>query len=482
MAEGTQRRLAAILAADVVGYSRLMGADEQLTLAHLHDCRQSIDHLIEDHHGRLVGSAGDSVLAEFASSVDAVSCAWNIQKSLGTLNESLLESQRMDFRIGVNLGDVLVEGSQIYGEGVNVAARLEGLADAGGIAVSGSIYEQVHTKLDHVFDDMGPHDVKNIAEPVHVYRVRLNPEDAPPKWRKKHQSRLAAWQWMALGVVALLLVQISSYGLWTAYTAMQVTAGRADALGVRPLPANLASGMPFRPCGLCPEMTVIPKGTLLMGASREESGRSAQEGPRHEVRLTRPFAIGRYEVTLAQWDACVADGGCSHKPEDRGWGRANRPVIYVSWNDAEEYLAWLGKLTGLPFRLPSEAEWEYAARAGSDTAYWWGNDIGVDRANCAGCGKGDGDATLPVGSLGANPFGLYDVHGNVWEWTADCWNGSYAGAPSDGAAWTTGECERRVLRGGSWGIKPIKLRSAHRRGDKVTLRSGKRGFRIALTL
>ena len=204
-----ERRLAAILAADVVGYSRLMGADEQGTLDRLNQCRQNIDRLIDAYHGRFVGSAGDSVLAEFASSVDAVGCAWEIQKSMNTLNEPLPESQRMEFRIGVNLGDVMVEGPQIYGDGVNVAARLEGLADAGG---------------------------------------------------------------------------------------------------------------------------------------------------------------------------------------------------------------------------------------------------------------------------------LYDVHGNVWEWTADCWNGSYAGAPDDGAPWVSGECKRRVLRGGSWGIKPIKLRSAHRRGDKRTLRSGKRGFRVGLTL
>ncbi len=267
MAEGSvQRRLAAILAADVVGYSRLMGADEQGTLDRLQGCRQTIDRLIDEHHGRLVGSAGDSVLAEFASSVDAVSCAWEIQKSLGTLNESLPESQRMDYRIGVNLGDVLVEGPQIYGDGVNVAARLEGLADAGGIAVSGSIHEQVHNKLDHVFDDMGMHGVKNIAEPVRVYRVRLSPEDAPPKWRKKHQSRLAGWQWAGLGVVTLLLIQAGSYGLWIAYTAMQETAAMSDAFEVRPLPDNLAPGVPFRSCGLCPEMTVVTEGTLLMGA------------------------------------------------------------------------------------------------------------------------------------------------------------------------------------------------------------------------
>ena len=229
-------------------------------------------------------------------------------------------------------------------------------------------------------------------------------------------------------------------------------------------------------------MTVVSEGTLLMGASNDEPGRSSNEGPQHEVQLARPFAIGRYEVTFAQWDACVAAGGCSHAPEDRGWGRGNRPVFYVSWEDGQEYVTWLSKLSGLQYRLPSEAEWEYAARAGSQTVYWWGDDIGIDRADCTGCGEGASDTTVPVGSFEANPFGLYDVHGNVWEWTADCWNGSYAGAPDDGAAWTSGECEKRVLRGGSWGIEPVQLRSAHRRSDNITLRSGKRGFRISLTL
>ena len=280
----------------------------------------------------------------------------------------------------------------------------------------------------------------------------------------------------------MILIQAASYGLWTAYNKMREAGVLADTLDVRPLPDELEPGTIVRSCRICPEMVVIPAGTLLMGAGKDEPGRSSREGPRHEVRFTRAFSIGRYEVTFAQWDACVAAGGCGHTPQDRGWGRGNHPVIYVSWQDAQAYVAWLGKLTGLEYRLPTEAEWEYAARAGSGTAYWWGDDIGLGQANCAGCGTGVGDTTLAVGSFDPNPFGIYDVHGNVWEWTADCWNGSYAGAPRDGTAWTTGECGLRVLRGGSWGIEPIQLRSAHRRSDKSTLRSGKRGFRVALTL
>ena len=151
--------------------------------------------------------------------------------------------------------------------------------------------------------------------------------------------------------------------------------------------------------------------------------------------------------------------------------------------DAQEYVTWLSQLTGHSYGLPSEAAWEYSARAGVATAYWWGEAIGVRRANCSGCGNSqEEDQTVPVGSLGANPFGLYEVHGNVWEWTADCWNGSYAGAPKDGSAVTTGNCETHVLRGGSWGTDPSNLRAARRRKDKNTLRSGKRGFRVVMPL
>ena len=263
-----ERKLAAILAADVVGYSRLMGADEQGTLDRLRECRQTIDRLIDEHHGRFVGSAGDSVLAEFASSVDAVSCAWQIQKSLASRNDGLPENQRMEYRIGVNLGDVMVDGPQIYGDGVNVAARLEGLADTGGIALSGSVHEQVRTKVDYVFDDMGLHKAKNIDEPIHVYEVRLNPDDPPPKWRKEHQSRFAAWQWIAIGASSLIVFQVFIFGIWTAYTAHHNSANLASVLDPRPLPDKLAAGARFSSCGLCPEMTVIKQGSLSMGMSR----------------------------------------------------------------------------------------------------------------------------------------------------------------------------------------------------------------------
>ena len=240
----------------------------------------------------------------------------------------------------------------------------------------------------------------------------------------------------------------------------------------------------------------IPAGIFRMG-DIQSAGRDSEK-PVHRVSI-KAFLLGKTEVTFAQWDACVAAGGCSHKPGARFWGRGNRPVINVSWKDiAEQYIPWLNKTTGNRYRLPTEAEWEYAARAGSETKYSWGNSIGTNKANCDGCGsRWDDSKTAPVASFAANAFGLYDMHGNVWEWTQDSWNGSYKGAPSDGTAWLSGKCGRRVLRGGSWYSVSDNLRSAFRgwntcgfRSNNVVYRglnsSGSRsndiGFRIARTL
>ena len=238
----------------------------------------------------------------------------------------------------------------------------------------------------------------------------------------------------------------------------------------------LASG------GQGPEMVVIPAGRFRMGCV---SGQNCEryDFPVHEVTIAQAFAVSKYEVTFAQWDACLAGGGCAgHYPDDEGWGRGRRPAINVSWVDAQEYAAWLSRQTGQTYRLLSEAEWEYVARAGSSTAYSWGNDIGSNHANCAECGsQWDDRQTAPSGSFSPNAFGLYDMHGNVWEWVEDCWNDSYAGAPSDGSVWRYGMCGRRVLRGGSWNYPPWALRSALRIWF-ATSRNFDRGFRVARTL
>ena len=242
----------------------------------------------------------------------------------------------------------------------------------------------------------------------------------------------------------------------------------------------MEAGTVFRDCEVCPEMVAVPAGSFMMGSPEE-----ADETPIHRVTIAEPFAVGKYEVTFAEWEACVADGGCyGHEPDDEGWGRGNRPVINVNWSHAQTYAMWLSEKTGEPYRLLSEAEWEYVARAGSGTRkYSWGNEVGRNRANCDGCGsRWDDKQTAPVGSFAANGFGLHDVHGNVWEWLQDCWNETYAGAPADGSAWEQGDCNRRVLRGGSWEFDPGILRSALRGWDPTGNRDNGVGFRVARSL
>ncbi len=236
--------------------------------------------------------------------------------------------------------------------------------------------------------------------------------------------------------------------------------------------------------GRGPELAVIPAGRFRMGC---DSGVECHDDelPVHSVTIPAPLAAAKYEVTFSEWDACVESGGCRHVPDDRGWGRGNRPVVNVSWEDTQEYVAWLSAESGFEYRLLSESEWEYAARAGTSTAYSWGNEIGRNRANCDGCGSPwDNDRTAPVGSFGANPFGLHDMHGNVWEWVEDCSKAraSYVGAPSDGSAWRRGDCSYRVLRGGSLGGKPRFLRSAFRLEGRTGARNNYLGFRVARTL
>ncbi len=232
----------------------------------------------------------------------------------------------------------------------------------------------------------------------------------------------------------------------------------------------------------CPEMVVIPKGTFLMGSPETEIGRQSNEGPQHRVAIGRRFALGKYAVTFDEYDHfCEVTN--RRKPRDQSWGRSRRPVINVSWQDAVAYCEWLAKETGKPYRLPSEAEWEYAARAGTTTRYSWGHAITPKNANYSESKLGK---TTEVGAYPANPWGLYDVHGNVREWVGDVWHDSYAGAPVDGSAWTEGEgtdssCNR-VHRGGSWYGNPSFLRSANRAKKMPDYRYKVLGFRVARTL
>ena len=256
--------------------------------------------------------------------------------------------------------------------------------------------------------------------------------------------------------------------------------------GVKDPPPEIEVGAFFRDCEHCPEMVVVPAGRFEMGSPPSEEGRDDDEGPQHEVTIGSPFAVGVHEVTFDEWDACVSGGGCGgYSPDDMDWGRRGRPVVNVSWRDARAYASWLSRETGEEYRLLSEAEWEYVARAGTVTRYWWGDDIGRNRANCVGCGsRWDGERTAPVGNFRANAFGLHDVHGNVFEWVEDCWHASYARAPRDGSAWLggqSGDCSQRVLRGGSW-FFPRDLRAAGRGRKDSVYRNYGIGFRVSRTL
>jgi len=195
----------------------------------------------------------------------------------------------------------------------------------------------------------------------------------------------------------------------------------------------LKPGDSFRECAKdCPEMVVVPAGEFMMGSPADERDHYDNEGPLHSVRIATPFAVSKFEVTFEQWDACVTVGGCAHVP-DSNMGRGTRPVINVSWDDVQRYVAWFSKMTDRPYRLLSEAEWEYAARAGTTTAYSWGDEIGKNNANCNGCGSAwDSRQTAPVGSFAPNQFGLYDMQGNVWGWVEDCLHTNYDAAPKDG--------------------------------------------------
>jgi formylglycine-generating enzyme required for sulfatase activity len=232
----------------------------------------------------------------------------------------------------------------------------------------------------------------------------------------------------------------------------------------------------FRDCSSCGELVVVPSGSFDMGSSSE------YENPVHRVSINKPFAIGRYEVTFAEWDQCVEEGGCKHRPDDREWGRGDRPVINVSWLDAKAFVTWLSQKTGKTYRLPTEAEWEYAARGGTNTPFWWGRDVGTRQANCRECNTGDLQKTSPVGSYKANAFGLYDTAGNVAEWIEDCWNDNYRGAPNNGSAWSSGQCRLRVLRGGAFDSQAKYLRSMARFRYDTDVRYTANGFRVVREL
>jgi formylglycine-generating enzyme required for sulfatase activity len=281
---------------------------------------------------------------------------------------------------------------------------------------------------------------------------------------------------------------------WEAARCHEATATTGLTAAAKPLSnaeeQALKRGDNFRECDNCPEMVVIPAGSFVMGSPASERNRLSSE-TQLRVSIAAPFAVDKYAVTFDEWDTCVADGGCNgYTPADQGWGRGRRPVINVNWHDAKAYAAWVSRKTGKAYRLLSEAEREYVTRASTTTSYYWGSSIRTSQANYNGAvradegGSRDGNRrqTMVVDSFEPNAWGLYQVHGNVWEWTEDCWHDSNDGNPADGSARTTGECGRRVVRGGSWDSHPQSLRSASRGGITAVIQSFDVGFRLARTL
>ena len=280
-------------------------------------------------------------------------------------------------------------------------------------------------------------------------------------------------------------VELTSSWAWTEVTVEDERGNRASRTcqvrkDLESFRDALASG------GLGPEMVRIPAGSFRMGCLNDDGFCFRNQFPVHEVRIDRAFAVSKYEVTFEDYDRFMQATGrelASGEADDEGWGRGSRPVINVSWNEVKDYVAWLSSETGAHYRLLSEAEWEYAARAGTETIYSWGNDIGTNRANCAGCGsQWDNDRTAPVGSFASNPFGLHDMHGNVSEWVEDCLTENYDGAPSDGGVWRSGTCPQSVLRGGFWDASSWYGRSSFRGGGAIGYRFDGVGFRVARAL
>jgi len=566
-----KRKLATILVADIVGYSRLTAQDEDWTIRALGEFRKIVDNIIETHDGRIFSTGGDSVLAEFASPVEAVRAAVDFQEAARSRNLLQPRDRQLRYRIGINLGDVLVRGNDLLGDGVNVAARLESLAEPGGICVSGTVWDHINDKLSIGYVDIGEQSVKNIPRPIRAYHLRVDggvgdgeqsvQVARPVASKPKRLPPLAAIAGAAAIVGAVLVWQLWPKGAPPAQVAAappappsaapvhippaapgqvpqapaatQPAPTPAPAAPPKPAPApqpttvqNAASVPPqtFRDCPNCPEMVVVPAGSFQMGAPPGENERfnvsineAKSDQPQHPVTFAKPFALAKFDVTRAEFAAFASAANFHPRPgcqtfvggtwqpqpdatwDNPGFTQTDRdPAVCMNSTEIGAYLAYLKHLTGKSYRLPTEAEWEYAARGGTTTPYYWGDDIkdactyenvgdqsyGEKYSVTAVIPCRDGFADMaPVGSFKPNPFGLYDMAGNVFELTADCWNDSYTGAPADGSAWTSGDCTKVVMRKGSFaGNRAWVFRTDNREVLGDVIKRNRVGFRLALSL
>jgi formylglycine-generating enzyme required for sulfatase activity/class 3 adenylate cyclase len=501
--EPAPRRLAAIVAGDIAGYSRLMQIDEEGTHGRVKRIeRDLIEPSIAEHQGRLVKTTGDGFLAIFDSPVEAVRCAIVIQQNMVGRNAALPRHHWIEYRIGVNLGDVIIEADDVYGDGVNIASRLEGIADPGQVYISGGIYEQIKHKLVCGYESLGDRKVKNITDPVRVYRVLPDPA-AFNRTRKRRENILIA-------LLSIVLLAVASGALW--YMLWQPHAKVGDQAPVSPeipkvqppptakqaapaLPQPAPSVAPVTPVTPAakqatpqpqpappatapapavrePEMKAIRGGSFTMGSNDDVT-----EKPTHQVTI-KPFAISEYPISVRDWNDCAAAKACAFVAT----GKEDAPITNVSWSDAKKFVAWLAEATHKAYRLPSEAEWEYAARGGTQTKYWWGDQLQSGMANCKNCTDVIApEQPLKVGSFKPNPFGLYDMGGGVDQWVEDCWHKNYQGAPADGSAWTEGDCVSHVIRSGSWKNDAQYVRPSNRDNYDTNVRYPTHGFRVALS-
>ena len=491
--EPSPRRLAAIVAGDIAGYSRLMQIDEEGTHNRVKRIeRDLIEPSIIEHHGKLVKTTGDGFIAIFDSPLEAVRCSIVIQQNLVGRNASLPKHHWIEYRIGVNLGDVIIEVDDVYGDGVNIATRLEGIADPGQVYISGGIYEQIKHKLVCGYESLGDRKVKNITDPVRVYRVLPDP-GAIHQSRKRRENILISLLSLALLVIAggtlwyMLLQQRGQVGDQASAPASPPAESAKAPASPAPAPPppetkqattppqSTPSAAPTQPTPQLassvrePETIPLRGGSFAMGSNEDIS-----ERPVHQVTI-KPFAIGKFPVSVQEWNACATAKACGFVST----GKDEAPVTNVSWSDARQYVAWLAETTGKPYRLPTEAEWEYAARAGTQTKYWWGDQFQADAANCKNCAANE--QPVKVGSLKPNPFGLYDMGGSVDQWVEDCWHKTYQGAPADGSAWVEGQCPSHVLRSGSWKNDGRYVRPSNRDSYDTNVRYPTHGFRVALS-
>ena len=447
------RRLVAIIAGDIVGYSRLMQQDEEGTHARVMRIqRDLIEPSILEHRGRLVKTTGDGFIAAFDSPVEAVRCSIVIQQNMLGRNASVPQLSRIEYRMGVNLGDVIIEIDDLYGDGVNIACRIEGIAGPGEVFISGGIYEQVKHKVVCGYESLGDRKVKNITDPVRVYRVLSDP--AALRRPRRRETIL-------ISMLSLTLLIIAGGAL----TREKMLVRLAE-----PAPA-VAPATQSSPSVPDPDMVPLRGGSFAMGGSDDPS-----EQPVHQVSV-KPFSISKFPVTVREWNACFAAKACGFEAT----GKDDAPVTNVSWSDAKQFVAWLAEATRKTYRLPSEAEWEFAARGGTQTKYWWGDQLQPGIANCKDCAGAAADQPEKVGSFRANPFGLYDMGGSVDQWVEDCWHKNYQGAPTDSSAWTGDDCTSHVLRSGSWNNDARYVRPTNRDSYDTNVRYPTHGFRVALS-